>query len=151
MIKVTIVGAVDVGFGEKDGDIIEGKSDGSNARRLIELVNIFNLRESLLGKRVYSLFLKACLHASHDLFRSLSLPEHLSKIEEYLKANNPGGVQGIKVEAQVGARQPMSKLDYSHFYTSQSEDPSAGVLLLNYRGDTPYSNLWRDDLYSRRM
>eukprot|EP01111_Echinosteliopsis_oligospora_P011383 TRINITY_DN374_c0_g1_i1.p1 TRINITY_DN374_c0_g1~~TRINITY_DN374_c0_g1_i1.p1 ORF type:complete len:170 (+),score=45.04 TRINITY_DN374_c0_g1_i1:391-900(+) len=74
------------------------------------------------------------------------LKAYMKRVVEHLKENNPSRVEPFQKGAQEMAKKIIAKFDDYQFYTGESMDPEAMVVLKFYKEDgiIPYFLIWKD-------
>ena len=69
----------------------------------------------------------------------------MKRIKAYLAENDPDSVEAFEKGATAYVKKVLGSFKDWEFYTGESMDPDAMVVLLNYRedGTTPYVAIWK--------
>jgi len=92
------------------------------------------------------------VHAHRLVSTTYDKKQYLTHLKAYLKkvkeelGDDAERIEKFEASAQAYAKKIIAKFKDYEFYTGESMDPEAMVLLLNYREDgvTPYFTIWKD-------
>lgn len=122
---------IDIGANPSAEEIEEGLEEGS--KNVINVVYNFRLQQTQFdNKKSFLTYLKG----------------YMKKVKAHLQENQPDRVDAFEIRAQAFAKRIVANFKDYEFYTGESMDPEAMVVLLNYREDgvTPYFTYWKDGL-----
>lgn len=97
-----------------------------------DVVSTFRLEPSPFDKKSYMTYIKG----------------YMKRLKEHLQQSNPERVADFEKSAANFVKEIISKFDDYEFYTGESMDPEAMVVILGYEADgiTPYVYLFKDGL-----
>jgi len=95
-------------------------------------------------------------HYTKDQYKT-HIRAYMKKLLDYLKEKKPERVEGFKNAAQEFVKKVLADFDevQYEFYTGESMDPEAQVLLKFYeqtdKGEVEYFYLWKDGLFEQKV
>lgn len=127
MITVSASGDVDIGANASAEEAQEELEDG--AETVNNVVYSFRLQQTSFDKKSFLTYIKG----------------YMKKVKAYLAENSPEEVEAFEKGAMVYVKKVIANFGDWDFYTGESMDPDAMVVLLNYRedGTTPYVAIWK--------
>lgn len=135
MIKVKDGADVDIGANpsaeDADDDLDEDVQIVNN------IVYSFNLQPTSFSKKAFMVYIKA----------------YMKKVKAYLAENSPDEVEPFMKGATTYVKKILKHFKDYEFYTGESMDPDAMVLMLNYRedGQTPYIAIWKHGVNEEKI
>ncbi|KAK4123617.1 translationally controlled tumor-associated [Parathielavia appendiculata] len=128
---------VDIGANASAEEQEEGVED--QAIKVNNIVHSFRLQSTQYDKKSYLLHLKGYMKALK------------TKLQEAGKSEEE--VKDFEAKAQVFAKKIINNFKDWEFYTGESMNPDAMVVLLNYREDgiTPYVVVWKHGLKEMKV
>ncbi len=137
--KLVTKGPIQVNTGANASAEGEDGDDGvdDQAETVIDVVDSFRLEQTSFDKKSYISHIKA----------------YMKEIKTKLAENNPDRVAAFEQGAQAYVKKVVEKFGDFEFYTGDSMDPEAMVILLGYRedGTTPYLVYWKDGLKAEKF
>lgn len=120
-------GDVDIGANASAEEADEALEDG--AATVNNVIYSFRLQETQFDKKSFLTYLKS----------------YMKKVKAHLAEHNPDAVETFEKGAAAYAKKVIGSFKDWEFYTGESMDPDAMVVLLNYRedGTTPYVAIWK--------
>jgi hypothetical protein len=127
----------DTGANASAEEAEEGTEDGTS--QVIDVVHSFRLNETSFDKKSYLTHLK----------------QYMKKVKETLKERNApeSEITAFEKGAAAYAKKIVANFKDYEFFTGESMDPDAMVVLLNYREDgvTPYVIVWKQGLTEMKV
>lgn len=120
-------GDIDIGANASAEEAEEALEDG--AETVNNIVYSFRLQPTQFDKKSFLTYLKS----------------YMKRVKTYLAENDPDSVEAFEKGAQAYAKKIVGSFKDWEFYTGESMDPDAMVVLLNYRedGTTPFVAVWK--------
>ncbi|KAK9477700.1 translationally controlled tumor protein [Lipomyces japonicus] len=134
-IQVKQGGDVDIGANPSAEDAEEALEEG------VEVVNnvvySFRLTPTSFDKKSYLTYIKG----------------YMKSVKAKLQETNPDAVSVFEKGAQAYIKKVVANFKDYEFYTGESMDPEAMIVLLNYRedGTTPYVIFWKHGLVEEKF
>ncbi|GME92052.1 hypothetical protein B5S28_g855 [[Candida] boidinii] len=127
MVQVRQGADVDIGANPSEEDAEEEAEDG--VETVNNVVYSFRLQQTQFDKKSFLIYIKG----------------YMKKIKAYLAENRPEELEAFEKGATTYVKKVVSSFGDWDFYTSESMDPDAMIVLLNYRedGTTPYVAIWK--------
>ncbi|QPG75104.1 Ribosome associating protein [Brettanomyces nanus] len=128
LIKVKDGADVDIGANPSaevgDDDLEDGPVETVN-----NVVYSFNLQPTTFDKKSFMVYIKS----------------YMKKVKAYLTEHDPDQVEVFEKGATAYVKKVLKSFKDWEFYTGESMDPDAMVILLNYRedGTTPFVAIWK--------
>ena len=127
MVNVSNGGDVDIGANpsaeEQGEDLDEGSENVNN------IIYAFRLQQTSFDKKSFMSYIKS----------------YMKRVKTYLQENKPDEVEAFEKGATAYVKKVISTFNDWDFYTGESMDPDAMIVLLNFREDgvTPYVAIWK--------
>ncbi|EGW34533.1 uncharacterized protein SPAPADRAFT_59964 [Spathaspora passalidarum NRRL Y-27907] len=120
-------GDIDIGANPSAEDADEALEDG--AETVNNVVYSFRLQQTQFDKKSFTTYIKG----------------YMKKVKAYLAENDPDQVEAFEKGATAYVKKVLGSFGDWDFYTGESMDPDAMVVLLNYRedGTTPFVAIWK--------
>ncbi|KAF2123489.1 translationally controlled tumor-associated [Dothidotthia symphoricarpi CBS 119687] len=134
--RITVGGETfDTGANASAEEAEEGAEDSQAT--VIDVIHSFRMNETGFDKKGYLAYLKG----------------YMKKVKAHLQEKNPDQVEAFEKGAQAFAKKIIGNFKDYEFYTGESMDPDAMVILLNYRedGTTPYITVWKHGLKEEKV
>ncbi|ODV82857.1 hypothetical protein CANARDRAFT_30499 [[Candida] arabinofermentans NRRL YB-2248] len=129
MIKVKAGADVDIGANPsaEDGGDEDGVEDG--VETVNNVVYSFRLQQTQFDKKSFLVYIKS----------------YMKSIKSYLQENNPDEIESFEKGATAYVKKVVGSFKDWEFFTGESMDPEAMIVLLNYREDgvTPFVAIWK--------
>ncbi|GMG40445.1 unnamed protein product [Ambrosiozyma monospora] len=136
MIKVKAGADVDIGAnpsaeGGDDDDAEDGVETVNN------VVYSFRLQQTSFDKKSFLVYIKG----------------YMKKVKAYLAEHNPDQVEAFEKGATKYVKKVVGSFKDWEFFTGESMDPDAMIVLLNYRedGTTPYVAIWKHGVTEEKI
>lgn len=135
MITIGNGNDIDIGANPSAEDADEALDDG--ATTVNNIVHTFGLKETSFDKKSYLSYLK----------------DYMKTIAAKLAETSPEAAEEFKAGAQAYAKKIVANFKDFEFFTGESLDPDAMVVLLNWRedGTTPYLVFWKHGLSETKV
>ena len=119
-----------------EGAVADGL-DASVAERVIDIVNAHKLQETPFDKKTYLAYIKG----------------YMSRLKAHLEKEKPERVADFMKEAQAFVKKIISTFNDYSFYTGESCDPDAMVMILFYKEDgvSPCFYVFKDGVTEERF
>jgi hypothetical protein len=124
------------GGGENDGeDVDEGVND--QAYEVVDIIDAFRLQSTPFDKKSFMVYIK----------------DYMKRLADHLKEHNPSRLDQFKTGAQEFVKTVLGDFDKYEFYTGESMDPEAMVIImLQEEGQAaPYAYFFKDGLKEEKM
>ncbi|KAH3680691.1 hypothetical protein WICPIJ_008155 [Wickerhamomyces pijperi] len=120
-------GDIDIGGNPSAEDGEEALDDG--AETVNNVVYSFRLQQTMFDKKSFLTYIKG----------------YMKRIKALLQESNPEEVEIFEKGAATYVKKVIGSFNDWEFYTGESMDPDAMLVLLNYRedGTTPYVAIWK--------
>lgn len=127
MISVSNDGNVDIGANPSADGEDEALEEG--AEQVNNVVYSFRLQPTNFDKKSFLTYIK----------------DYMKRVKKYLSENHPDQVEAFEKGATAYVKKVVGSFKDWEFYTGESMDPEAMVVLLNYREDgvTPFVAIWK--------
>lgn len=135
MVQVRNGGDVDIGGNPSaeggDDDVEEGVETVNN------VIYSFRLAQTQFDKKSFLTYIKG----------------YMKKVKAHLAENKPEEVEVFEKGAQAYVKKVIGSFNDWEFYTGESMDPDAMVVLLNYRedGQTPFVVVWKHGINETKV
>ncbi|GME93563.1 unnamed protein product [Ambrosiozyma monospora] len=136
MIKVKAGADVDIGAnpsaeGGDDDDAEDGVETVNN------VVYSFRLQQTQFDKKSFLVYIKG----------------YMKKVKAYLAEHNPDQVEAFEKGATKYVKKVVGSFKDWEFFTGESMDPDAMIVLLNYREDgvTPFVAIWKHGVTEEKI
>lgn len=128
-------GDVDIGANPSAEDADEDVDE--DAITVNNVVYSFNLQPTSFDKKSFMVYIKG----------------YMKKVKAYLQENDPDSVETFEKGATTYVKKVLKSFKDWEFYTGESMDPDAMVVLLNYREDgmTPYVAIWKHGVKQEKI
>ncbi|KAK6197940.1 translationally controlled tumor protein [Scheffersomyces amazonensis] len=128
-------GDVDIGANPSAEDGDEDLEDG--AETVNNVVYSFRLQQTSFDKKSFLTYIKG----------------YMKRIKAHLAEKNPEAVEVFEKGATAYVKKVIGSFNDWDFYTGESMDPDAMVVLLNYRenGTTPYVAVWKHGIDENKI
>ncbi|RLV91634.1 Translationally-controlled tumor protein [Spathaspora sp. JA1] len=128
-------GDIDIGANPSAEDAEEALEDG--AETVNNVVYSFRLQQTQFDKKSFTTYIKG----------------YMKRVKAYLAENDPESVEAFEKGATAYVKKVLGSFNDWDFYTGESMDPDAMVLLLNYRedGTTPYFAIWKHGVKATKI
>ncbi len=136
MIQVKEGEDVDIGANPSaeggEEDVVE-----EGVQTVNNVVYSFNLQPTTFDKKSFMIYIKS----------------YMKKVKGYLTEHNPDAVDAFQKGATTYVKRVLKHFKDYEFYTGESMDPDAMVILLNYREDgvTPYVSVWKHGVSEEKI
>lgn len=128
-------GDVDIGANPSAEDGGEDLEDG--AETVNNVVYSFRLQQTQFDKKSFLTYIKG----------------YMKRIKAHLQENDPDAVAVFEKGAQAYVKKVIGSFSDWDFYTGESMDPDAMLVLLNYRedGTTPFVAIWKHGVKEEKI
>ncbi|CDK27405.1 unnamed protein product [Kuraishia capsulata CBS 1993] len=128
-------GDVDIGANPSAEDGGEDLEDG--AQTVNNVVYSFRLQQTSFDKKSFLVYIKG----------------YMKRVKAYLAENDPDQVEAFEKGATAYVKKVVGSFKDWDFYTGESMDPDAMVILLNYRedGTTPFVAIWKHGVKQEKI
>lgn len=128
-------GDVDIGANPSAEDAEEGVEDGSET--VNNVVYSFRLQQTQFDKKSFLVYIKG----------------YMKKVKAYLQEHNPDAVSVFEKGATTYVKKVVGSFKDWDFYTGESMDPDAMIIMLNYRedGTTPFVAVWKHGVQEEKI
>ena len=128
-------GDIDIGANPSAEDGEEALEDG--AETVNNVVYSFRLQPTMFDKKSFTTYIKG----------------YMKRSKAYLAENDPDSVEAFEKGATAYVKKVLGSFKDWEFYTGESMDPDAMVVLLNYRedGTTPYVAIWKHGVKENKI
>lgn len=128
-------GDIDIGANPSAEDGDEALEDG--AETVNNVVYSFRLQQTAFDKKSFTTYIKG----------------YMKRVKAYLAENKPEEVEAFEKGATTYIKKVLGSFKDWEFYTGESMDPDAMVVLLNYREDgvTPYVAIWKHGIKDNKI
>lgn len=135
-IQVDIGANPSTGGGEADEDNVD-ESVNDVSYQVNDVIDSFQLQQTSFDKKSFMVYIK----------------EYMKRLVSHLEQHNSSRVDAFKKGAQEFVKLVVSNFDDYEFYTGESMDPEAMVIIMKYEdGDNaPYAYLFKDGLKEIKM
>ncbi|GBL51620.1 hypothetical protein ACI3LY_003608 [Candidozyma auris] len=127
MVQVKNGGDIDIGANPSAEDAADDVEDG--VETVNNIVHSFRLQQTQFDKKSFLTYIKG----------------YMKQIKAYLSEHNPDEVETFEKGAQAYVKKVIGSFKDWEFFTGESMDPDAMIVLLNYRedGTTPFVAVWK--------
>lgn len=134
MVKVGD-GDIDIGANPSAEDADEELDDATET--VNNVVYSFRLQQTQFDKKSFVAYIKS----------------YMKKVKAHLAENDPDQVEAFEKGAAAYVKKIIGSFNDWDFYTGESMDPDAMVVLLNYRedGTTPYVAIWKHGVKEQKI
>ncbi|WPK23156.1 hypothetical protein PUMCH_000383 [Australozyma saopauloensis] len=135
MVQVRSGGDFDIGANASAEEAAEDLEDG--VETVNNVVNSFRLQQTQFDKKSFLTYIKGYMKA----------------VKAKLAETAPDQVEVFEKGAQAYVKKVIGSFKDWDFYTGESMDPDAMVVLLNYRedGETPYVAVWKHGIKETKI
>lgn len=128
-------GDIDIGANPSAEDGEEALEDGSET--VNNVVYSFRLQPTQFDKKSFTTYIKG----------------YMKRVKAYLAEHNPDEVEVFEKGATKYVKKVLGSFNDWDFYTGESMDPDAMIVLLNYRedGTTPYVAIWKHGVKENKI
>ncbi|KAK6460323.1 translationally controlled tumor protein [Scheffersomyces coipomensis] len=128
-------GDVDIGANPSAEDAEDDLESG--AATVNNVVYSFRLQQTSFDKKSFLTYIKG----------------YMKRIKAHLAENDPEAVEAFEKGASTYVKKVIANFGDWDFYTGESMDPDAMVVLLNYRedGTTPYVAVWKHGIKETKV
>lgn len=128
-------GDVDIGANPSAEDAEEGVEDGSET--VNNVVYSFRLQQTQFDKKSFLVYIKG----------------YMKKVKAYLQEHDPEAVAVFEKGATTYVKKVVGSFKDWDFYTGESMDPDAMIIMLNYRedGTTPFVAVWKHGVQEEKI
>lgn len=135
MVQVSSGGDVDIGGNPSAEDAAEDLEDG--VETVNNVVYSFRLQPTAFDKKSFLTYIKGYMKA----------------VKAKLAESDPEQVEVFEKGAQAYVKKVIGSFKDWDFYTGESMDPDAMIVLLNYRedGTTPYVAIWKHGVKEEKI
>lgn len=128
-------GDVDIGANASAEEQGEDLEDG--AETVNNVIYSFRLQQTQFDKKSFLVYLKS----------------YMKKVKAHLAESDPDAVETFEKGAAAYAKKIVGSFKDWEFYTGESMDPDAMVVLLNYRedGTTPFVAIWKHGVKEEKI
>ncbi|KAG7662256.1 uncharacterized protein J8A68_004266 [[Candida] subhashii] len=128
-------GDIDIGANPSAEEGDEALEDG--AETVNNVVYSFRLQQTQFDKKSFTTYIKG----------------YMKRVKAYLAENNPDAVEAFEKGATAYVKKVLGSFNDWDFYTGESMDPDAMVVLLNYRedGTTPFVAIWKHGVKEEKI
>lgn len=133
---VTVSGTdVDIGANPSAEEADEALEDG--AETVNNVVYSFRLQQTSFDKKSFLTYIKG----------------YMKKVKAHLQETNPDEIEAFEKGATAYVKKVIGSFKDWDFYTGESMDPDAMVVLLNYRedGTTPFVAIWKHGVKEEKI
>lgn len=128
-------GDVDIGANPSAEDAEEGVEDGTET--VNNVVYSFRLQQTQFDKKSFLVYIKG----------------YMKKVKAYLQEHDPEAVAVFEKGATTYVKKVVGSFKDWDFYTGESMDPDAMIIMLNYRedGTTPFVAVWKHGVQEEKI
>ncbi|VEU24144.1 DEKNAAC105389 [Brettanomyces naardenensis] len=128
LVQVKDGADVDIGA-NPSAEAGEDDVDDGTTETVNNVVYSFNLQPTTFDKKSFMVYIKS----------------YMKKVKAYLNEHDPDQVEVFEKGATAYVKKVLKSFKDWEFYTGESMDPDAMVVLLNYRedGTTPFVAIWK--------
>lgn len=128
-------GDVDIGANPSAEDADEGTEDG--VETVNNVIYSFRLSQTQFDKKSFLAYIKG----------------YMKRVKAHLAETNPDEVEVFEKGATAYVKKVVGSFNDWDFYTGESMDPDAMVVLLNYRedGTTPFVAIWKHGVKEEKI
>ncbi|ODQ77050.1 hypothetical protein BABINDRAFT_163783 [Babjeviella inositovora NRRL Y-12698] len=129
------VGEVDIGGNASAEEAGEDLEDGTET--VNNVVYSFRLTPTQFDKKSFLVYIKG----------------YMKKVKAYLAEHDPEAISAFEKGATTYVKKVVSSFGDWDFFTGESMDPDAMVVMLNYRedGTTPYVAIWKHGVKAEKI
>ncbi|CCH46267.1 Translationally-controlled tumor protein [Wickerhamomyces ciferrii] len=126
---------IDIGANPSAEDAEEGVD--SSKETVNNIVYNFRLQQTAFDKKSFLVYIK----------------DYMKRVEKYLQEKNPDEVDTFKKGAATYVKKVIGSFKDWEFFTGESMDPDAMIVLMNYRedGTTPYVCVWKHGISENKV
>lgn len=135
MVNVSGGGDVDIGGNPSAEDGDEDLEDGTET--VNNVVYSFRLQQTSFDKKSFLTYIKG----------------YMKRVKAHLAEKNPDEIETFEKGATAYVKKVIANFGDWDFYTGESMDPDAMVVLLNYRedGTTPFVAIWKHGVSEEKI
>jgi len=124
------------GNASAEGEDADAGADDGQIQGVNVIMNA-RLTETNFGKKDFTVYMKG----------------YMKKVLAHLEKENPSRIDNFKKGAQAALKEVLGSFKDWEFFTGESMDPDAGVVLMNYKEDgvTPYFWYFKDGLIEEKF